>query len=110
MDWYRYSILTMVVFSLAVAPTALAYPTPVDFDGKLQRWSIDREAPRVTFEVLADDTVNVDSYRELAKEVAGLWSSVPAAYVEVSEIQESETAMISIHYDAAISGGDTSAG
>ncbi len=107
MDWYRYSILTMGFLSLSVASTGLAYPTPVDFDGKLQRWSIDREGPRVTFEVLADDTVNLDSYRELAKEVAGLWSSVPAAYVEVSEIQENETAMISIHYDVAISGGDT---
>lgn len=113
MDWSRYSFLILMSLFGSVfigGPHGFSYPTPVDFNGKLQRWDIQPEAPRVTYEVLTDDAVNLTAYKELVTEVSEIWNDVPSSYVEMTPVADGEVAMITINYDGAIAGGETSAG
>lgn len=118
MDWFRYSVLkrasigctVLVVGCLLNAARSNAYPTPVDFSGKLARWNIDPASPKIYYEVVADDAFNLHSYKDLVREAAGIWSSVHGSYAELELADTGETAMVSVHYDYSITGGDSSAG
>lgn len=112
MDWSWHSFLVrMIVIGFFFSKeAAFAYPTPVDFNGRLSRWNIDPENPVVTFEVFAEDTIMRLAYVDVVKEAAGVWNSVHGSYVDLAPVAGAETAKITIHYDLAIAGGDSSAG
>lgn len=117
MDWNRHSLLrflTAVVFIFGATTlsesVARAYPTPVDFNGRLLRWDIDPSKPLITYEIKAEDQSSLRVYRDLATQAAGIWSGVHSSFADYTEAKTGETAMVTIYYDSNIVGGETSAG
>ncbi len=90
--------------------TAFAYPTPVDFDGSLMRWDLDRDSLPVTYEVKADNESFSANYGAIVDDAAGMWSDIQTSYFHYSPVEGAAKAMVTLNLKSAIDGGDFSAG
>ena len=89
---------------------ALAYPTPVDFDGSILRWDINLGAPPITYGIVADRDDDALTYQGAVDDAAGLWNDVPSSYFNFAAAESSVAPQVTIHLKSAIDGGDYSAG
>lgn len=87
-----------------------AYPTPVDFSGKLLRWNLNMTAPIVTYEIVADNARQVDVWQPTIEAAAAMWSSIPGSYATYAPASPGTTPMVSIHLKSALDGAPYSAG
>jgi hypothetical protein len=89
----------------------LAYPTPVDFSGQLLKWDRSPSNPNVYYEVLTDQPESLTIFQSIVSQSASLWNSVPSSYLRFHNgSHEGSRPDVSINFDVAISGGETSAG
>jgi len=79
-------------------------------DGTLQRWNISKENPRVTYEIKTDAQGFDTIYRDLVESAALLWSNVPNAYIQIDQIQATEKAQITFHFEESVGENSHSAG
>lgn len=105
MDWYFCAIL-----SFFVSMPALAYPTPVDFDGSLLRWNITREDPPVRFEIVADQAQDLTLFDDAVTDAAQIWTDVETSYFQFAPVGEGEAAQVTVHLKSALTDGSYSAG
>lgn len=91
------------------ANTALSYPTPVDFEGKLLRWQISIEEPTVRFNIDAEPEV-VTLHEEFIETAAQYWTDVPTSYIALQHAAETETVHITIKIRDSMSDGSFSSG
>ena len=101
--------LLLVVYAIASCGVALAYPTPVDFDGSLTRWDIHLGDPPVTYEIVGADA-DVQAYSAAIQEAAGKWNDVSTSYFQYRLADPGEAAQVTIHLDSVLSGVTDSAG
>lgn len=92
------------------AQSALAYPTPVDFDGRPLRWKLNAASQPISFEIIADDPAFLNMFSETVFEAAQMWTDVPTSYFVFAPVAENQTANVTINLNSVIAGGDYSAG
>jgi len=115
MGWRVGSILiatTVSCFAVALftASQAIAYPTPVDFDGKILRWNVNPTSPPITFVVEGDDADIVEEFTPLVTESAELWSGVDTSYFRFAPAANGVVPQVRFKLQKSISGGEHSAG
>lgn len=91
------------------AGTARAYPTPVDFDGTLQRWDVSIDAPEVSFRVQGDVEA-LESQVSLVETAAEMWTDVAESYVVLRPAEDGEREQVLVVLKDSITGGAMSAG
>jgi hypothetical protein len=101
MGWHLYSLLI---------GKALAYPTPVDFDGSLMRWDIDIKSAPITWEVKADEEAFLASYGDIVDDATQMWSEIPTSYFKYTPVPQGAKAQVTLNLKSSIAGGDFSAG
>lgn len=89
---------------------SLAYPAPVDFDGSILRWDIGPDDPPIGFEVVAAYESDRDEFQSIVADSAELWNSVPNSYFRYAEVQDGETAQVTVNLSRAIDGSSASSG
>ena len=109
MDWTGHCLLIIAVTTLAANP-AVAYPTPVDFDGKLLRWNINPAMPDVTWEVKTDSASELTYLKSIVVAASAVWNAAPKSYLNYREVGANEVAKVTINYATSIAGGDYAAG
>lgn len=87
----------------------LAYPTPIDLDGKLHKWPIKAEDPYVNFEVIGDEDL-LPILMEISLDAANTWSAVEQSMLRIREADTENSAHITINFQSSITGGDMAAG
>jgi hypothetical protein len=87
-----------------------AYPTPVDFDGKLMRWNINSESAPITYGVVAENPDDAAYYQSKIDEAAQLWSRVPGSYFKYAPASNSKDAQVTINLRSSLSGERDSSG
>jgi hypothetical protein len=92
------------------APSALAYPTPVDFDGSILRWDIDKAAAPIRLEIVADRQADLSLFSDAVLDSAQIWTDVPTSYFAYTQAAEGESAQVTVNLESAIDGGSYSAG
>jgi len=101
----------VVALLVALCSTqAFAYPTPVDFSGKLLRWNIDQNSPPIRVRIVSDDATEMAFYEELVADAVSLWSSVPASYIRLEVVSLEDHAQISVNIKGRLSGARFSSG
>jgi hypothetical protein len=95
MGWYFFTALICV----NLWDLAWAYPTPVDFEGDIQRWDISLSDPVVYYyvsepEAAADDQDTYDFYIDQAAEK---WTNVESSYMVLERVAEESEANIIIN-------------
>ena len=104
------AFLSLAATLLALAGETWAYPTPVDFDGRVLRWNVTPENAGITFAVEGEDSVIVDEFSPIVEEAAGLWNDVETSYLRLNRAAEGQAAQIRIKLSSSIAGGEHSAG
>lgn len=89
---------------------AAAYPTPVDFSGKLLRWHITAANPQVTYAVAADDEAYITEFGPLVDLAAAKWSDVNTSLLRLSPTGPDEIPQITLTFKSQIDGGGVAAG
>jgi hypothetical protein len=94
---------------LLLSSIAQGYPTPVDFDGVLQRWDISRDESELTYFITGDDgyIARLGPYVEYA---ADMWSDVEGSYVALVQVYEASEAQIIVDMKKDVKQGNFSAG
>ncbi|MCX6118894.1 MAG: matrixin family metalloprotease [Proteobacteria bacterium] len=109
MDWRWHPALTFAI-AILFSLQASAYPTPVDFGGKLLRWNINEENPTLSIAIKADNLSRLTNLTSMTLEAANTWSQVPKSYVRLRIAGSNEDADITINFTESIAGGETAAG
>ena len=116
MGWSNTSILNALLAGALAAgfvhvTTALAYPVPVDFGGKLVRWKIDSSDTPVFFETVNDSTLPDAAALAMVQESAALWSSVDGSLLRLQEVADpsANPASITVHFESDFDGGSFAA-
>lgn len=106
MGWAHRFILIVSVMYL---PQLQAYPTPVDFDGKLLRWHIDRDTPTIYYEIdAADDAVG--SHAGFIDQAAMMWSAQETSYIRLERATPDVAAHITVKVVGSMDSASKSAG
>ena len=110
MGWRHFAILTGLLAHLN-APGALAYPIPVDFDGKVIRWDISGPDDPLYYEVINDSTFNVQTAESIVDASAALWSGVEGSALRLASVKDSvqARASITVNFKSNFDGGDFAA-
>jgi hypothetical protein len=103
-------LLITILGIVAFGEVALAYPTPVDFDGSILRWDIDADSPPITYEIKADRQDDALTYQGAVEDAVDLWNGVPASYFAYDKVGPEQKAQVTIHLQSVIDGGQYSAG
>jgi len=106
----RLLILAWVLQVVYPNSVALAYPTPVDFDGTLSRWDIKLGAEPITVAVVGDNEEDVAVYTAAVEDATKLWSDVSTSYFKYQMVDASASPQVTIHLQSSISGPTESAG
>lgn len=106
MAWYYTAIL---VFGIMRYSNLEAYPTPVDFDGRILRWNIDETNPQVNYYVQGS-TENSLFFRGLVELAASLWNDVPSSYVSLQETIVEGQEQIKVHFESHLESAPFSSG
>lgn len=101
MGWHLYPLLI---------GTALAYPTPVDFDGSIMRWDITRASAPITYEVKADNDTFASNYGDIVDDATAMWSEISTSYFRYAPVAPGAKAQVTLNLKKVIDGGDFSAG
>ena len=80
-----------------------AYPTPVDFDGKLLRWDIGPEDGAISVEVKGSDAA-ILFFGDLVEEAAQMWTDIDESYFSYRMAEESEEAQVTVVLKDSIKG------
>ena len=91
----RIVIAALVPALWTLAGTARAYPTPTDFNGKVQRWNIDIASPPLTYAVKGDDDALAE-YGSAIPLAMQKWQDVATSYVSFTEAASYDEAQITI--------------
>jgi hypothetical protein len=110
MGWNCRSVLSVATLLYFDTATSWAYPTPVDFDGRVLRWNITAESTPIGFVVEGEDPVIVEEFRPVIEEAAGLWNDVETSYIRLARVTNGQTPQIRINLSSTIAGGEHSAG
>jgi hypothetical protein len=77
--------MTRVLILLTLFPAlASAYPTPVDFNGRLSRWEKANADTPLTFVVRASDPYDAVYFGSLVDEASALWSQVESSSLRLT--------------------------
>ncbi|MGE0171233.1 MAG: matrixin family metalloprotease [Oligoflexales bacterium] len=98
MGRYFYALIGWFLFQGA----AWAYPTPVDFEGDLQRWDIALDDPVIYYFVKDEDGDGQDSYGFYVEQAAEKWTEVDSSYIVLERVAEEEDAQIVVNLKANI--------
>ncbi len=90
MVWILVNILMQLV------SLSYAYPVPVDFSGKLLRWSFANQDQPVLYEVISADGMDHAFYASIVEDAALIWSAVPNSNLRLSQAELSENAHITL--------------
>lgn len=88
---------------------AIAYPTPVDFDGTIQRWSIDEDDAPISYNIEADEYF-LERLGPYIDQAAQIWTEVDSSYFAYERSEDGERGQVTIYLKSQIQGGDYSAG
>ncbi|MCX6124918.1 MAG: matrixin family metalloprotease [Proteobacteria bacterium] len=107
-----WNYLTFVIYLVAAfaGTLAVAYPTPVDFDGELLRWDIGPTNPTVLWEVKADQADILPFFEQVVTDSARLWSTVPGSYLKLTRAPEGAFAQITFDFKYTQLVGESAAG
>ena len=105
MDWCIRTLALLVLSSYS-----FSYPTPVDFSGKLSRWSTDKGDDPITFEITGDRDADVIFYEDVIIEAAEMWGDVTSSYFAYEQIFAGKGAQVTVHLDRDFEDGGVSAG
>lgn len=105
MGWYFAAVL-----SVLTAQIAIAYPTPVDFDGRPLRWNITATSGPISYEIVADEPFFINTFSDIVSEAAQMWTDVETSYVSLAPVAENETAKVTVNLQSVIEGGAYAAG
>ena len=100
----------LILVSSFFGSVVFGYPTPVDFDGQLLRWSNKSVDEPLFYEIIAADDTIRDQFSSAIDDSATLWSSVPGSYIRLKPATDGQVPQISIKLESSISGGEHSAG
>ena len=89
---------------------AAAYPTPVDFFGKILRWEISQEHSTIYYDISSDESIDVEEFIPVVNEAADLWSDVPLSALHLAPSDTENPASITITLRRTIADSSTSAG
>ena len=103
MDWRLNSILVTFLNLLIWAASAQAYPTPVDFSGKLLRWNIDKNSPAITYAIDAEIPDDAAYYQDAVAQAAQLWSEVPGSYFKFEPVSLDQAPQVTIYLRSSLS-------
>ena len=87
-----------------------AYPTPVDFDGRLMRWPIDSSDGVVLYEVEAERVEDFEEYGTLVDESAAIWNYAGGSYVSYKKIEEGQVSSVTVKLVRTLQNGAYAAG
>ncbi len=104
------SILILFASFIGQSELALAYPTPVDFDGSILRWNINNGDVPITYAIVADHDDDAVTYQGAVDDATGLWNDVPSSYFNFGPPVAGEAPQVTLHLQSIIDGGDYSAG
>ena len=96
------------ILALFLISHTWAYPTPVDFDGKLLRWNISIENPTITYSIEHHEDLP-KSYASVVDAAASIWNDVPTSLINLSPGEFGE-AMITVKLTQKSSANRFSAG
>lgn len=105
-----FAYLRALILSIGWSGIASGYPTPVDFDGRVMRWPVDLENGSVTYEVVADESTDLDQYGDLVDEAASIWSHAGGSYVSYQKVSDGETAKVTVKLARVLKDGDFASG
>ena len=97
------SILVTSLNLLIWAASAQAYPTPVDFSGKLLRWNIDKNSPAITYAIDAENPEDAVYYQDAVAQAAQLWSEVPGSYFKFESVSLDQAPQVTIYLRSSLS-------
>ncbi|MEZ4742789.1 MAG: matrixin family metalloprotease [Bdellovibrionota bacterium] len=106
-------LLMLLVTSISVYPKlAKSYPTPVDFEGKLLRWEINKESPPIAWQLTPDDDTT-QGYRNAIEDSVRLWNEASGSYIKIAEkssLNGTYSGIITINLQTEIDGSSYSSG
>lgn len=108
-----YRLLIFVVSAMGCVAKVEAYPTPVDFDGKLLRWNISAEDGPIYFRVKNTSADERKFYEDIVREAVDIWNDVSTTYFHMIPADDAGHPVeehITVTYKTRIDGGDFSAG
>ena len=88
----------------------VAYPAPVDFNGKILRWDISLEQPDVTYDISFDKTQLDESLLTIVNESVNLWNGVSESYAHLRSIEAGEQPDVQITFQPNLDGAPHSSG
>lgn len=110
------AILTTICLTGGIAGSlcgtqSLAYPVPVDFDGKLLKWEVSDSTDPVVYEVINDSALADTTTDTMVSASAELWSNVPGSKLRLVEASDKpgQLPMITVSFQSAFDGGNFSA-
>src|SRR5690606_18642292 len=107
MGWNIRTLLSLSLLLFSVP--ALAYPTPVDFDGARLRWPIERTDSAILYEVVSD-SADISFYEQAVIEAADMWTNVRSSYFAYAQAGEGEKAQVTVHPESSLQDWPFSAG
>ena len=121
MDWCRGTVLvcralvcrTVVGWTICAGgwtkPVA-AYPAPVDFNGKILRWSISLEQPDITYKVVFKGLPIDPNLLAIVDESANLWNGARESYANLLALEADEQPKVRITFQRTLDGAPHSSG
>lgn len=100
----------LMAFSFSSSSRLMAYPTPVDFNGVLQRWDRTPENPTVYYQVDADEEEDFNRFYGYVLMAADMWSDVKGSFIKLEPVPEGHVADINVKLARSFSGGEQSSG
>jgi len=95
--------------ALIASGAALAYPTPIDFDGELLRWNITIEDQPISYRVTGA-AADVERLTVMATQAATFWSDVPTSYLQFRPAADDEREQVTIELVSSFDGDSFSSG
>jgi hypothetical protein len=80
-----------------------SYPVPVDFNGKLQRWNIDRQSAPISYFV-KDQSEAFGDLKSAVEDAFAMWQDIPTSYIAFTEAASEQEAQIVIKLVSQIAG------
>jgi len=109
MDW-RICTITLVAM-LSFQNNAFSYPTPVDFDGKILRWNINKDDNTpIYYYIEADSTSDLRNYESIVEQAADIWTEVASSYFVYERTLDPNLAQTFVHLDNDQGGNSASSG
>lgn len=106
----RFTWLLLFMSMLSAPSPVIAYPTPVDFSGKLLRWNISTTDPVITYEVTSTSESLTAEGLGIVGDAIYFWNNAPNSYARFVRAVSGQVAMVTIHFEEIIDGGEHSAG